>query len=55
VLAADLAAERRQTAVLRRRIAELQAEVERLHAASPAPRTTRDPNGSRSRRAVEPA
>jgi cell division protein FtsB len=36
-LAADLAAERRESAALRRRVAELQAEVDRLNAgAGPA-------------------
>ena len=45
-LAADLAAERRENALLRRRIAELQGEVERLRAAA-APVRPRDPPGPR--------
>jgi cell division protein FtsB len=53
-LAADLAAERRESARLRRRIADLQAEVERLRAAA-AParaRTARHAPGPRPKARV---
>jgi len=48
VLAADLAAARRENAALRRRIVELQAEVDRLLTVPlPAARTARRPAESR--------
>jgi hypothetical protein len=48
VLAADLAAERRESATLRRLVAELEAEVERLKrdAATARALTARHPPGS---------
>jgi len=58
VLAADLAAERRETAVLRRRVADLEAEVERLQRGLTPPRSreTHSSPGSRpTARVAEPA
>jgi hypothetical protein len=43
VLAADLAAERRENAALRRTVAELEAEIDRLERARTQPRTANPP------------
>jgi hypothetical protein len=58
VLAADLAAERRETAVLRRRVADLEAEIERLQRGLGPPRspeTHRSPGSCATVRVAEPA